>query len=304
MSQKTLKIDNGLVDERLDEALASIGAAPSRSKVQSMIRDGLVTVNDALEKAHYPLRNGDIVKYQEYAEKPLELKKQDIPLDIVYEDDDIIVVNKQAGLTVHPGNGHEDGTLLNGLLFHESALAPAAGAARPGLVHRIDKDTSGLLVVAKNDFAYEGLSAQLVGHSMHREYYALVKGLIGEDEAKIDAPIGRDPKNPLRFAVVGQGGKESVTFFKVLKRFPKDGCTLVSCRLLTGRTHQIRVHMDYIGHPLIGDPLYGAGNRKIYDKGQLLHAYRLTFVHPRTKKEVSFTAPLPEYFKNVLAKLT
>ncbi|MCI1245580.1 MAG: RluA family pseudouridine synthase [Bacilli bacterium] len=304
MAKKTLKASEALAGQRLDEALFSLGAAPSRSKVQSMIKDCAVTVNDKVEKPHYQLRYGDIVNYEEYTEKPLELKKQDIPLDIVYEDDDIIVVNKQAGLTVHPGNGHEDGTLLNGLLFHESALAPAAGAARPGLVHRIDKDTSGLLVVAKNDFAYEGLSAQLVGHSMHREYYALVKGLIGEDEAKIDAPIGRDPKNPLKFAVVGRGGKESVTFFKVLKRFPNDGCTLVSCRLLTGRTHQIRVHMTFIGHPVIGDPLYGAGNRKLYDNGQLLHAYRLTFVHPRTKKEVSFTAPLPDYFENVLSKLT
>jgi len=290
--------------ERLDVWLSSKLHPMTRSRIKTLIDDGHVTLNGNVIKAGYRLRQGDLVSITVPEEKRLDLDAVPMDLDIVYEDDDIIVVNKQAGLTVHPGNGHEDGTLLNGLLFHESALAPAAGAARPGLVHRIDKDTSGLLVVAKNDYAYEGLSAQLVGHSMHREYYALVKGLIGEDEAKIDAPIGRDPKNPLKFAVVGRGGKESVTFFKVLKRFPNDGCTLVSCRLLTGRTHQIRVHMTFIGHPVIGDPLYGAGNRKLYDNGQLLHAYRLTFVHPRTKKEVSFTAPLPDYFENVLSKLT
>jgi 23S rRNA pseudouridine1911/1915/1917 synthase len=304
MAQKTLTVSDKLVNQRLDEALFSLGIAPSRSKVQSMIKDGQVTVNNIVEKAHYSLKDGDIVNYQEYTEKPLELKKEDIPLNIVYEDNDIVVINKPAGLTVHPGNGHEDGTLLNGLLFHEKNLAEEAGTDRPGLVHRIDKDTSGLLVVAKNDFAYEGLSAQLVGHSMHREYYALVKGVIAEDEAKIDAPIGRDPKNPLKFAVVGYDGKESVTFFKVIKRFPHDDCTLISCRLLTGRTHQIRVHMTYIGHPVIGDPLYGVGNRKLYDKGQLLHAYKLTFVHPRTQKEVSFEAPLPDYFQELLDKLS
>jgi len=304
MTQKTIKISDALVNLRLDEALMSFKAAPSRSKVQTMIKDGLVTVNNKIEKAHYWLRDGDIVNYQEYTEKPLELKKEDIPLDIVYEDQDIIVINKQAGLTVHPGNGHVDGTLINGLLFHESNLAEEAGSERPGLVHRIDKDTSGLLVVAKNDSAYEGLASQLSGHSMHREYYALVKGVISEDEAKIDAPIGRDEKNPLKFGVVGEGGKESVTFFKVLKRFTHDDCTLISCRLLTGRTHQIRVHMTYIGHPLIGDPLYGTGNRKLYDKGQLLHAYKLTFVHPGTKKEVSFEAPLPDYFQSLLDSLS
>lgn len=303
MATKTIKITESLVNKRLDEALFSLGVAPSRSKVQSLIKEGNVTVNNKVEKAHFSLRDGDIVNYQEYTEKPLELKKQNIPLNIVYEDDDIIVINKPAGLTVHPGNGHADGTLLNGLLYHESNLAEEAGTDRPGLVHRIDKDTSGLLVAAKNDFAYEGLSKQLVGHSMHREYYALVKGLIGEDEAKIDAPLGRDPKNPVKFAVVSEGGKEAITFFKVLKRFPQDDCTLVSCRLLTGRTHQIRVHMDYIGHPIIGDPLYGSGNRKLYERGQLLHAYRLTFVHPRSQKEVSFEAPLPDYFENILKTL-
>ncbi len=296
-------VSNLEAGKRLDEVLFSWGLAPSRSKVQTMIKNGDIFVNNKQENAHYILKEGDIVNYQNYTEKELNIKGEDIPLDIVYEDDDLLVINKQAGLVVHPGNGHASGTLVNALIYHEKNLSTLAGKGRPGLVHRIDKDTSGLLVIAKSDFAYEGLAKQLSGHSMHREYYALVKGIIDEDDAKIDAPIGRDPSHPTKFAVNGRDKKEAITFFHVERRFLVSNATLISCRLFTGRTHQIRVHLDYIGHPVIGDPMYGEGNRTIYNGGQLLHAYRLTFVHPRTQKEVSFEAPLPSYFVDVLSHL-
>lgn len=299
------KIEGKEVGLRLDEALFSWGAASSRSKVQSIIKDGGATVSGKVEKSHYWLKDGDIVNYQIYTDKPLTLDKENIPLDIIYEDNDLLVINKPAGLVVHPGNGHSSGTLVNALLFHEDQLAHEGeeGNMRPGIVHRIDKDTSGLLAIAKTDEAFAGLQAQLSDHSMHREYYALVKGIIDEEDAKIDAPIGRDPSHPTKFCVNGIDTREAITYFHVEKRFPVSDTTLISCRLLTGRTHQIRVHLDYIGHPVIGDPLYGEANKKLYDKGQLLHAYRLSFVHPITKKEMTFTAPLPSYFSDILAKL-
>ncbi len=289
--------------KRLDEALAFWGAAPSRSKTKTLFENNSVTVNGKSENAHYRLRNGDIVNYQEYTEKPLDLVGEDIPLDTIYEDDDLLIINKPAGLVVHPGNGHYSGTLVNALIHHEKSLSTLGGDYRPGLVHRIDKDTSGCLAIAKNDLAFEGLSKQLSTHSMHREYVALVKGIIEEDDAKIDAPIGRDLTHPTKFAVNGRDKKEAITFFHVEKRFPNAGATLINCRLFTGRTHQIRVHLDYIGHPVIGDPLYGEGNKTIYDKGQLLHAYRLTLVHPRTLVEMSFEAPLPSYFADIINRL-
>ena len=300
MEKKATELEEG---KRLDEALTSWGAAPSRSKVKTLFDNNLVLVNNKQENAHYRLRSGDIVNYQEYTKKELTVEGEDLPLDIIYEDQDLLIVNKPAGLVVHPGNGHSSGTLVNALIYHEKSLSKLGGEYRPGLVHRIDKDTSGLLAVAKSDLAFDSLSKQLSTHSMHREYLALVKGIIDEDDAKIDAPIGRDPIHPTKFAVNGRDQKEAITFFHVEKRFFNADATLIDCRLFTGRTHQIRVHLDYIGHPLIGDPLYGEGNKAIYDKGQLLHAYKLTLLHPRKGIEMSFKAPLPSYFSSIIDRL-
>ncbi len=296
------RIDASLVGKRLDETLTSSGFYPSRSVAKKMIVEGKVTINGKVEKPHYNLRENDLLVALEYSAPKADLAGEDIPLDIVYEDDDVLLINKPVGMVVHPGNGHYEGTLVNALIGREMALSEG-DPDRPGIVHRIDKDTSGLLLVTKNDNAYRKIQEQLSTHTMHREYYALVKGVILEDDGKINAPIARDKNRPTRNCVDVLHGKEAITFFHVEKRYKESEVTLVSCRLLTGRTHQIRVHMDYIGHPVIGDPLYGTGNRKIYDAGQLLHAYKLTFIHPSTGKEMSFTAPLPEHFEKVLSSL-
>lgn len=289
--------------KRLDEALLSYGIAPSRSRLQSLIKEKAILVNGEAKKPSYIVCLSDVVTYQETTNKKPTLAAENIPFEIVYEDEDLLVVNKPAGLVVHPGNGHHDGTLVNALLYREKNLfSLSCNDLRPGIVHRIDKDTSGLLVVAKTDKAFLGLSNQLRDHSMHREYLALVEGIIEENRAKIDAPIGRDPKHPIRFAVNLAKGKEAITYFEVKERY-SERLTLIDCRLLTGRTHQIRVHLDYIHHPLEGDPLYGENNNRFYQNGQLLHAYRLTFEHPVTGKTMTFEAPLPKHFKEVLDHL-
>ncbi len=295
-------VDENNVGKRLDEFLFEREVAPSRSKVQTLIKEKKVLVNNCQEKSHYNLRLADVITYEKYTNKQLTLEGENIPLNIIYEDEDILIINKPAGLVVHPGNGHESGTLANALVYHEKNLSNKDDNVRPGLVHRIDKDTSGLLAIAKNDEAELYLKSQLSDHTMHREYIALVNGIIDENSAKIDAPIGRDPKSPVKLCVNVAKGRESITFFNVLKRY-SENVTLISCRLLTGRTHQIRVHMDYIGHPVIGDPVYGFNNCSLYNKGQLLHAYKLTFKHPKTHEFVTFEAPLPAEFNDVLAKL-
>lgn len=285
------------VDKYLPDKLEDI----SRSELKKFFEEGKVRVNDKVVKPSFKVKNGDIINVEKRNDRSIDLEKEDIPLEIVYEDDDLIVVNKPSGMVVHPAAGHHNGTLVNALLHHCDSLSDYGGSTRAGIVHRIDKDTSGLLVVCKNDFAHNEIAQQLKDKTMHREYYALCKGVIKEDDGKIVAPIGRDPYDRLKMAVDVKNGKEAITYFHVLERFNQ--YTFISVRLQTGRTHQIRVHMHYIGHPLEGDPLYGKKKNLLFQNGQLLHAYRITFIHPRTKKEMTFEAPLPEDFKAVLERL-
>ena len=284
---------------RLDAFLVNHLDGKSRNYCQKVIEEGTCLVNSKKSKGSYKVRVDDVIEYDLLEEKELNLEKKDIKLDIIYQDDDIVVINKPRGMVVHPSNGHYDGdTLVNALLYSIKDLSSINGVVRPGIVHRIDKNTSGLLVVAKNDKAHLFLSEQLKDHSMHREYYALVEGVIPHTDIKIDAPIGRDPKDRLKRAVDIYEGKEAVTYVHVEERFKN--YTLINCRLETGRTHQIRVHMKYIKHPLVGDPEYGKRHQAIPCTGQMLHAYRLTFIHPTTHKEMTFTCPLDDEFKKVL----
>ncbi len=299
---KTISLSENEQGKRLDEALFSTGIWPSRSRIQSLIKKKEILVNDKPSKPGYIVSLSDVITYQETTNISLSPLAEDIPLEIIYEDADILIANKPAGLVVHPGNGHPSGTLVNALLARGTPLSSLGGSFRPGIVHRIDKDTSGLLAIAKTDKAFISLSEQLKDHSMHREYLALVDGIIAEKKGKIDAPIGRDPLHPIKFAVNLSNGKESITYFEVKERY-SERFSLVDCRLLTGRTHQIRVHFEYIGHPIEGDPLYGNNNRHLYKNGQLLHAYRLSLRHPTSGEEVTFEAPLPAAFADILASL-
>ena len=292
-----LTVDDTLTG-RIDKVLAHQFNQFSRSHLQKWIVDGNVRVNGQPVKPKYKLAVRDQVVIEPEAPQKVDLTPEKIPLDIVYEDDDVIVVNKPQGMVVHPAPGHPDHTLVNALLYH-SPLSTINGEFRPGIVHRIDKDTSGLLMVAKNDLAHRSLAAQLKAKTNQREYVALVHGVIKQDAGTIDAPIGRSKKDRKKQAVVSDG-RHAVTHFKVLRRFRH--YTLVSCRLETGRTHQIRVHMKSIGHPLAGDPLDGP-RKTLPGRGQYLHARLLGFKHPRTGKDLVFTAPLPEYFQQMLDKL-
>ena len=295
-------IEENLNGKRLDKALVFYLPEKSRTYLSNLIDEGLCKVNGKVSKPALKLSIGDEIEIDIPEDKPLEVKGEDIPLDIVYEDDDILIINKQQGLVVHPAPGHYEHTLVNAILNHCTNLSGINGVIRPGIVHRIDKDTSGLICVAKNDNAHHFLAEQLKDHTMNREYYALVKGVIKENKGEINLPIARSRADRKKMAVDPENGKYAVTYFEVIKRF-KD-YTLVSCKLLTGRTHQIRVHMSYIGHPVEGDPLYNKRNATfIYDKGQLLVAYRLHLIHPTTKKEVSFEISLPDYFKNIINEL-
>lgn len=292
-----LVIDNELTG-RIDKQLGHHFSQYSRSQLQRWIEDGHVQVNGQSVKPKYKLAAGDVVTIEPEKSKKIDLVPENIPLDIVYEDDDVIVVNKPQGMVVHPAPGHPDHTLVNALLYH-SPLSTINGEFRPGIVHRIDKDTSGLLMVAKNDMAHRSLAAQLKAKTNEREYVALVHGVIKEDQGTVDAPLGRSPKDRKKQAVVADG-RHAVTHFRVLRRYRH--YTLVACRLETGRTHQIRVHMKYIGHPLAGDPLYGP-RKTLPGNGQYLHARLLGFKHPQTGEQLTFTAPLPPYFQQMLDKL-
>ncbi|MED0959428.1 RluA family pseudouridine synthase [Bacillus paramycoides] len=282
--------------ERIDKFVAEINSEWSRSQVQQWIKDDVVTVNGKSVKVNYKVKENDEITVTIPDPEELDIQAEDMNLEIYYEDADVLVVNKPRGMVVHPAPGHTSGTLVNGLMHHCTDLSGINGVMRPGIVHRIDKDTSGLLMVAKNDMAHESLVNQLVAKTVTRRYKAIVHGVIPHDKGTIDAPIARDKKER-QSMTVDENGKHAVTHFQVLERF-KD-FTLVECRLETGRTHQIRVHMKYIGYPLAGDPKYGP--KKTLDmNGQALHAGILGFDHPRTGEYIQFEAPIPEVFEDAL----
>ena len=288
-------------NERIDIFLSQEFTQVSRTYIQRLIKDGLVKVNDKLVKSKYLVNKGDHIIVQFPEPKSLEIVPENIPIEIVYEDEDVAVVNKPQGMVVHPAPGNYSGTLVNALLFHLGKLSTINGFIRPGIVHRIDKDTSGLLMIAKNDFAHSYLSKQLKEHSITRKYLALVDGNIKEDKGTVNAPIGRHPVDRKKMTVTEKNSKEAVTHFTVLERF--NDYTLVQAQLETGRTHQIRVHMSFIKHPVTGDPVYGNKNQKFKLNGQLLHAKTLGFIHPRTKEYMEFNSKLPEHFHKVLNSL-
>ncbi len=288
--------------DRIDALLAQSAEGLTRSAAQRLIEDGSVLVNGSTVKKNYKCTAGDVVELALPELQDIELVPQDLPLDIVYEDEDVVVVNKARGMVVHPAPGHPDGTLVNALMFRcGDSLSGIGGEKRPGIVHRIDKDTSGLLIVAKNDFAHLGLSAQLSDRSLSRVYECVVRGRLREDSGTVDAPIGRHPADRKRMAVTDKNSRNAVTHWEVIARY--NGYTHVRCRLETGRTHQIRVHMAHIGHPLLADFTYGAPSPDKCLEGQCLHARELKFIHPRTNENVHIETELPSYFKDVLAKL-
>ena len=284
---------------RLDKFLSNLFPDLSRVFIQKLIEEEKVLVNGSNQRASYKVCENDEIVMMESEVKELDILPQDIPLDIVYEDRDVIVINKKQGMVVHPASGVYENTLVNALLYHCKDLSSINGVKRPGIVHRIDKDTSGLLVVAKNDIAHQELAEQLKDKTMNREYIAIVHGVINENRGSINAPIGRDINNRVKMAV-SKDGKSAVTHFDVLERYRN--YTLVHCKLETGRTHQIRVHMNYIKHPIACDPLYGP-KQTLKGEGQYLHAKKLTFVHPTTKEVMTFECDLPEYFTKMIDNL-
>ncbi len=289
--------------ERLDAYLARSVPDLSRSGAQKLIEDGFVALNGKKAKKNDRLTPGDEISVEIPEPQPVDIVAKDIPLEIVYEDEDVLVINKPKGLVVHPAAGHQDDTLVNGLLFAKAGeLSGINGQLRPGIVHRIDKDTSGLLAVAKNDLAHTVLASQLKDHSMARTYEAIVCGNLKEDEGTVDAPIGRHPTDRKKMCVTARNSKEAVTHWEVVTRYR--GYTHIRCRLETGRTHQIRVHMAHIGHPILGDTVYGRKKPELGQDSQCLHAGTLCFAHPRDGHLVIVHADLPEYFREVLQKMS
>jgi len=293
-----LTVNEELEGVRLDKYIAENQDKFSREQVQKLIEDTYVEVNGRYQKSSYKVKNGDIIKIDEPEVKEATVEAQELPLDIVYEDNDILVVNKAKGMVVHPGNGNPDNTLVNAVLAHcKDSLSGIGGVVRPGIVHRIDKDTSGLLIVAKNDKAHINMSEQIKNHEVKKTYIALVRGNIKENEAKIDMPISRSKTDRVKMAV-DKKGKSAITYFKVLERF--GDYTLIEVQIETGRTHQIRVHMAQIGFPIVGDFVYSNGKNPFNVVGQMLHSQKLDFKHPITGKDMHLEAPLPEYFEEVI----
>ena len=295
---RLFKVEN---EERIDKVVSKLESNLSREAIKRMIKEGNILVNEKKVKPSYKTNIGDSVQIQEVEAKETKLKPQEMPLDIVYEDDDILIINKEKGIVVHPGNGNPDGTLANAVLARcKDSLSGIGGEIRPGIVHRIDKDTSGLVIVAKNDYAHINLSKQIQERKVKKTYIALVRGVVKENEATINMPIGRSTKDRKKMAV-SKEGKEAITNFIVLERF-KD-YTLLKVNIETGRTHQIRVHLSEIGYPIVGDNVYSNGKNPFGIEGQMLHAAELEFKHPRTDKILNLEAPLPNYFENVLLEL-
>lgn len=297
-----MKISVETPGKRLDVFLSDADLNLTRSRIQKLIAEGCITVNASGAKANLKLRQGDVIEIELPPAKETEIKAQPIPLDIVYEDEYMLVVNKPQGMVVHPAAGNTEGTLVNALMAHcGDNLSGINGEIRPGILHRIDKDTSGLLLVAKDDNAHQELSRQIKAHSLTREYVALVHGKIKEDSGTIDAPIGRDPKDRKKMTITDKNSRNAVTHFYVTERFDK--YTLLRCRLETGRTHQIRVHMSKNGHPIVGDAVYGRKKEEFKLNGQLLHACKVGYIHPVTNEYMEFERVVPDYFEEVLNKL-
>lgn len=289
--------------KRIDAYLSSKNEDISRVAIQRLIEEEKILVNGKKTKASYKVQENDKITQEEEKPQEINLKAQDIPIEIIYEDDDIIVVNKPKGLVVHPANGNPDGTLVNAIMaICKDSLSGIGGEIRPGIVHRLDKDTSGILVVAKNDKAHINMSEQIKNHRVKKTYIALVRGIVKENEATINMPIGRSTKDRKKMAVT-KNGKEAITHFKVIKRYPNENCTLLEVRIETGRTHQIRVHLSQIGYPVIGDTTYSSGKNKWEVQGQCLHAKSLEFKHPITQKEMFLEAELPEYLQKIIKEL-
>ena len=301
MDKKEYIISEEFAGLRLDKAVSMKDSSLSRVAVQRMIDEGNILINNKETKTSYKLKVNDVVTIIKEEPKDVEIKAEDIPLDVVYEDGDILVVNKQKGLVVHPGNGNPDGTLVNAIMAKcKDSLSGIGGEIRPGIVHRIDKDTSGLLIIAKNDAAHINVSEQIKNHEVKKTYIALVRGVVKENQATINMPIARSTKDRTKMAV-SKNGKEAITHITVLERF--DGFTLLEVNIETGRTHQIRVHLSQIGYPIVGDFVYSNGRNPFGVEGQMLHSSKLEFVHPTNGKKMNLEAKLPEYFENVLKEL-
>lgn len=300
MEKTLLIVDEKGEGTRIDKYLSQIFEDKSRSFIQGLIEKENVKVNNKVPKSNYKLKKTDTIEIFMPEPEILSVEAENIPIDIIYEDEDVIVVNKPQGMVVHPAPGNYNGTLVNALLYHCKDLSSINGIIRPGIVHRIDKDTSGILVIAKNDEAHNKLSDQLKDHSMKREYYALIEGRLKNDSGTIDKPLARNKRDRLKIGIC-EDGKKSLTHYEVLERY--NGYTLIKCVLETGRTHQIRVHMASIGFPLVGDPLYGFKRQKFKLEGQVLHAKTLGFIHPMNGKYMEFTSELPQYFSDLINKL-